>query len=324
MNEFEAVLKRDAVTELTNYGLLKVQGDDAAEFLHNQFTNDLKQGVSDAQSQLSAYCSPKGRILSLFRIFKRDDAYYLSMPRELIEATHKRLSMFVLRAKVTLEDVSDSLVQVGVSGPNIEQKLMAVVGELPETINGVSSHGNLTIIQIPGPFFRYQLIGPADEARQAYNRLSTFMAEVSPAAWELLDIRAGIPVIHDANVEAFVPQMVNLQAIGGLSFKKGCYPGQEIVARMEYLGKLKRRMYLAHAGSDTPPAPGDAVHLCDGEARKAGVVVCAQPNPDGGSELLLVAEIEAAENSTLSLDENAAVPLRLEDLPYSLPHRESK
>ena len=316
MNEFDAVLNRDAVTELSDYGLIKAEGEDAMEFLHSQFTNDLKQGVTQALSQLSAYCSPKGRILSLFRIFKANDAYYLAMPRELVEATHKRLSMFVLMSKVKLEDVSGQTTQVGVSGPNIDQKLMAMVGELPEEVDGVASHGNITIIRIPGPFPRYQLCGPAEEMAQAYTRLSTFMAEVSPNAWELLDIEAGIPVIHQANVEAFVPQMVNLQAIGGLSFKKGCYPGQEIVARMEYLGKLKRRMYRVHSSGELA-APGDPVYVHDGEARKAGTVVMAQPHPAGGSELLIVAEIEAAENSILHQLEDTDSPLKFEELPYS-------
>jgi folate-binding protein YgfZ len=316
MNEFDAVLNRDAVTELSDYGLIKAEGEDAMEFLHNQFTNDLKQVVTETQSQLSAYCSPKGRILSLFRIFKANDAYYLAMPRELVEATHKRLGMFVLMSKVKLEDVSGQITQVGVSGPNIDQKLMAMVGELPEEIDDVASHGNITIIRIPGPFPRYQLFGPPEEMAQAYTRLSTFMAEVSPNAWELLDIEAGIPVIHQANVEAFVPQMVNLQAIGGLNFKKGCYPGQEIVARMQYLGKLKRRMYRVHSSGE-PAAPGDNVYLHDGEARKAGTVVMAQPHPEGGSELLIVAEIEAAENSTLHQLEDTDSPLKFEEMPYS-------
>lgn len=317
MNEFDAVLNRDAVTELNDYGLIKATGADAEEFLHNQFTNDLKQGVTETQSQLSAYCNPKGRVLALFRLFKADEAYYLSMPRALVEATHKRLSMFVLRSQVTLEDVSEQLTQVGVSGPNIDQKLMAVVGELPQAVDAVSSHGNITIIQIPGPFPRYQLIGPPEEMSQAYNRLSTFMAEVSPQAWELLDIHAGVPVIRQATVEAFVPQMINMQAIGGLSFKKGCYPGQEIVARMEYLGKLKRRMYLCHS-DEAPAAPGDPIWVHEGEPRKAGTVVIAQPRPEGGSDLLVVAEIEAAEKHPLHQSEDTDSPLHLLELPYSL------
>ena len=318
MNEFEAVLNSDVVANLDDYGLIKVEGDDAETFLHAQFSNDLQQGVSETTSQLSAYCSPKGRVLALFRIFKANNSYYLSMPHELIEATHKRLSMFVLMSKVTLTDVSDSIGQLGVSGPNSEQKLMAMAGQPPESIDKVVTNENISIIKIPGPHPRFQIVGPAKEIKSLNNKLGTFVAEVSANAWQLLDIHAAIPVIKQANVEAFVPQMINLQAINGLSFKKGCYPGQEVVARMQYLGKLKRRMYLAHSDSETIAEAGDSIFVNADEPRKTGVVVIAQPVPDGGSDLLIVVEIESAENQTLHLHETTTSALTLKPLPYPL------
>ena len=318
MNEFEKVLNTDVVAKLNDYGLIKVEGDEAETFLHAQFTNDLQQGVSENNSQLSAYCSPKGRILSLFRIYKANNAFYLSMPRELIEATHKRLSMFVLMSKVTLTDETDNIHQLGVSGPNSEQKLMALVGQPPETVDQVVTNENISIIRIPGPHPRFQIIGPAKEIKSLNNKLGTFVAEVSANAWQLLDIHAAIPIIKLANVEAFVPQMINLQAINGLSFKKGCYPGQEVVARMQYLGKLKRRMYLAHSDNDAIAEPGDNIFVNVDEPRKTGVVVTAQPAPDGGCDLLIVVEIESAENQPLHLDGNMISALSLKPLPYSL------
>ncbi len=317
MNEFDAVLKQDTAVELSDYGLIKVEGDDAQTFLHNQFTNDLEHGVTETTSQLSAYCSPKGRILALFRIFLSNGAYYLAMPRELIDATQKRLSMFVLMSKVSLEDVSDSVKQLGVAGRGIEEKLRALVGQPPEEMNGVATSENVSIIRIPGPFPRFQLLGPADEISSLSSKLTTFATEISPNAWELLDIHTAIPVIKQANVDAFVPQMVNLQAVDGLNFKKGCYPGQEIVARMQYLGKLKRRMYLAHSNSE-PAAPGDSIYVHEAEPRKVGTVIMAQTNPEGGSDLLLVAEIEATDSQPLHLLENTDSALELQELPYSL------
>lgn len=318
MNEFEKVLNTDIVARLDDYGVIKVEGDDAETFLHAQFTNDLQQGVNENSSQLSAYCSPKGRILALFRIFKANNAFYLSMPRELVEATHKRLSMFVLMSKVTLTDESDSINQLGVSGPNSEQKLMALVGQPPEEMDQVVTKENTSVIRIPGPQPRFQIIAPSKEIKSLNNKLGTFVSEVSADAWQLLDIHAGIAVIKQVNVEAFVPQMVNLQAINGLSFKKGCYPGQEVVARMQYLGKLKRRMYLAHSDNETIAQPGDSVFVNADEPRKTGVVVIAQPAPDGGCDLLIVVEIESTENQSLQLDENMASALTLKPLPYSL------
>jgi folate-binding protein YgfZ len=318
MTEFETALNKDIVVELANYGLIKAAGEDAQTFLHNQFTNDLQQGVTENSSQLSAYCSPKGRVLALFRVFQANDAYYLSMPGELVEPTLKRLRMFVLMSKVTLEDVSDSMHQLGVAGRGIDQKLIALAGHPREEMNGVSTEGNISILTIPGPVPRCQLVGPNDEIASLKNKLATFAAEVSPAAWELLDIHAGIPIIKTATIEAFVPQMINLQAIDGLSFKKGCFPGQEIVARMEYLGKLKRRMYLAHSPMEQAPAAGDDIYVHGTEPRKVGEVVLAQSGPEGGIDLLLVAEIEAAEGQPLHLSEKTESTLELRPLPYSL------
>lgn len=318
MNEFEKVLNTDIVAKLDGYGLIKVEGDDAETFLHAQFTNDLQQDVSDSSSQLSAYCNPKGRILSLFRIYKANNAFYLSMPRELIEATHKRLSMFVLMSKVSLTDESDNISQLGVAGPNSEQKLMALAGQPPEAIDQVITNENISIIRIPGPHQRFQIIGPTKEIKSLNNKLGTFVTEMSANAWQLLDIHAGLPVIKQANVEAFVPQMINLQAINGLSFKKGCYPGQEVVARMQYLGKLKRRMYLAHCDNETIAQPGDSIFVDADEPRKTGVVVVAQPAPDGGSDLLMVVEIESADNQTLHLLNDITSTLTIRPLPYLL------
>ncbi len=318
MNEFEAVMNKDTAVELSDYGLIKIEGDDAETFLHAQFTNDLQHGVDDSRSQLSAYCSPKGRILALFRIYKSNNIYYLSMPREIVEATHKRLSMFVLMSKVTLENVSDSIGQLGVAGPGIEEKLKALVGQPPEEMDGVAVSDAVTIIRIPGPYPRFLLLGATDEIGSLSTKLTTFATEVSPNAWELLDIRAAIPVIHQANVDAFVPQMVNLQAIDGLNFKKGCFPGQEIVARMQYLGKLKRRMYLVHSDCEDVATTGDAIYVHESEPRKVGTVVMAQPAPQGGSDLLIVAEIEATDTQALHQLENAESPLQLMELPYSL------
>lgn len=318
MNEFMTVTQQDCIVTLDDYGLIKISGADAQEFLHNQFTNDLKQGATETHSQLSSYCSPKGRVLALFRIFMSRGDYYLSMPRPVIEATLKRLKMFVLMSKVTVEDVSDSITQLGVSGLNTADKLKMIGEELPETINAVSHCGNIDIISVPGNEPRFLLLGPADEIHETKAKLMSEMEEVSPAAWELLDIQAGQPVVRIKNVEAFVPQMINLQAVDGLSFKKGCYPGQEVVARMQYLGKLKRRMYLGHCDLETPPAPGAEVFCHEPDTRKAGVVLMAQPAAQGGTDMLIVTEIEATEKQTLFAAADKNSPIQIHDLPYGL------
>ncbi len=319
MNTIEAALNSHIVASLSDYGVIKAEGDDAQTFLHNQFTNDLKQGVSESNSQLSAYCSPKGRILALFRIFKQGDAYYMVMPKDTLEATLKRLRMFVLMSKVTLADVSDEIVCLGFSGPQSEEKLKALLDDVPAHVDGVCTHGDTTVIRVPGPLPRFEIISPLVEAEKLQDELSKGATTADNNVWQLLDIKSGIPAILAANIEAFVPQMINLQAINGLSFKKGCYPGQEIVARMQYLGKLKRRMYLLQCNNTKHiPQPGDTVFTPgDNGDHKAGVVVTAQAS-DNSVALLAVIEIAKAESAPLFLENTTDPELVIQELPYPL------
>lgn len=316
--ESEATLNGDIIADLSHFGLISATGDDAQTFLHNQFTNDLKQ-VDAQHSQLSAYCNPKGRMLALFRAFKRDDTYFLSLPRETLGATLKRLRMFVLMSKATLEDASDALIHIGIAGPNATDRVTQRFGSAPNDIGAVTQADGVTIIRVAGPQPRYELYGELAAIQALWDDWRQTLRPVGAAAWELLDIHAAIPVLHAANVEAFVPQMVNLEAVGGLSFTKGCYPGQEIVARMKYLGKLKRRMYVAHVDSDTPPEPSAAIMAgADSGERKVGEIVMAQPVPQGGVDLLAVIEIESANHHPLFLNTLDGPAVELKTLPYTI------
>ncbi len=308
------------VAHLTDTALIKVEGADSHTFLHNQFTNDLRL-VNDQTSQLSSYCSPKGRMLALFRIYKQGDAYYMAMPKSIVEPTIKRLRMFVLMSKVTFTDISDDTIHLGFSGPQSAKRLQALVGEVTTAIDGVSQHDGITIIQIPGPQPRFDLFGPTEKLTTLQQQLMADAREVDNNQWRLLDIHAGLPTIQAETIDTFVPQMVNLQAINALNFKKGCYPGQEIVARMHYLGKLKRRMFLAHVDSSTAPLPGASLFGPNNEQgleHKSGTVVSAQLNPKGGCDLLAVLEIEATENSTIHLQSATGPTITLLDLPYTV------
>ena len=317
MNTIEVALNNHVVARLSDHGVIKVEGDDAQIFLHNQFTNDLKQGVTDANSQLSAYCSPKGRILALFRIFKQGNAYYMVMPGAAIEATLKRLRMFVLMSKVTLTDASSEIACLGFSGSESEEKIKAVLGGAPEHVDEVYCAGSISIIRVPGPLPRFEIVAPLTEIKKLQTTLGEKFTTASHHVWQLLDILAGIPAILAANVDAFVPQMVNLQAVNGLSFKKGCYPGQEIVARMQYLGKLKRRMYLLQSNTQNIPQPGDAIFTAGDH--KTGIVVTAQAS-DNGIVLLAVVEIAKAEGTSLHLDNACGPKLEIQALPYAVDH----
>lgn len=314
--ELSVAITGNVFADLSHYGLISAHGDDAETFLQGQFTNDIRK-VTDAHSQLSGLCNPKGRLLATFRAFHRSDSYYLCLPDTMLEDVIKRLRMFVLRSKVTLEDASDTFVHLGVSGGDAEEELRKCVGELPETVDAVVQAGNHTIIRVPGINPSYEIFTTVDDARQLWDRLNVQSAPIGANAWQLLDIQAGIPVISPQTREAFVPQMTNLQLIDGVSFQKGCYTGQEIVARMQYLGKLKRRMYRARVGN-TPTLTGEEEIFAAGNRQQSvGKLVSAAPHPDGGYAILVVLQIASAEGeSGLHLGSAEGPSLELETLPY--------
>lgn len=312
----------DVICDLSHYGLIAAYGDDVVSFLQGQFTNDLAQ-VDLEHSQLGAYCNPKGRMISNFRIIRRQQTYYIVLPYELLETTFNRLRMFVLRAKVTLEDASEALAHIGLSGEKSEQQLCDIVGIMPEHTDGVVQHENLSIVRVAGTTPRFEIYGLLEDITKLWQALDVHAAPVGADVWELLNIRAGLPVIVSETSEAFVPQMANMELINGVSFKKGCYTGQEIVARMHYLGKLKRRMYHIHINTDETPMPGDKLRTEDSKATQdIGSLVSAQQNPDGGYEALAVIQIKDAEGSALKLHDANGPAVKVLELPYSLEVKE--
>lgn len=306
------------LVDLSHLGLIAARGADTVTFLQSQLTNDARE-LNTERTQLSGYCTAKGRLLAIFRLFQRGDTVYLQLPYELLEATLKRLRMFVLRSKVTLEDATDTLVRFGFSGPQSEAQLADALGRAPTAVNTGAQLSDITVLRLPGPVPRFELIGELPAMRALWERLAVNAAPVGAEVWNLLDIRAGLPQVYASSVEEFVPQMVNLPVVGGVSFTKGCYPGQEIVARMQYLGTLKRRMYLAHIDADTPPAPGIALHESGSENTQAvGHVVDARPAPDGGCDLLGVIVIASAERGAIHVGAVDGPKLTLRELPYAM------
>lgn len=315
--ENRAVLNGDIITDLSHHGLIVAHGDDTVTFFQNQFCNDIN-AVDTGHCQLSAHCSAKGRILSAFRVVQRDGSYYLSLPREILEETLKKLRMYVLRSKVTLEDASEAFVRIGLSGPRAEQLLSGALGEIPAGVDEVVTRQDYSILRLPGLHPRFEIWGELDAIQQLWGKLDVHAAPVGSGLWQWLDIRAGLPSIHPATVDSFVPQMVNLEALGGVSFRKGCYPGQEVVARMRYLGTLKRRMYLAHLDQDTGVQPGDPLFAAGAESGQgAGKVVAVQPHPEGGLDLLAVIVIDSAGGEPIHLHAADGPRLTLLELPYT-------
>lgn len=321
--EEQAAYSNLVLADLSHYALIEASGDDVAEFLQGQLTNDIKL-VSDSMSQLSAYCNPKGRILANFRIFKRESHYFLRIRSDINEATFKRLRMFVLRSKVELVDVSNDFLRIGIAGLNALTKLSSLFENLPNNSDESCTENGITIIKLHGSIPRYEVHGPFEKVKVLWENLQSESVLIGENSWNLLTIRAGIPEIVSETVEAFVPQMVNLQAINSLSFTKGCYPGQEVVARMHYLGKLKRRLFIGSVSSDTLPLSGQSIMSSDDNEQKVGQIVTASWSNDKQIEFLAVLQIEKAEKDKLHVGSSTGPVIELIDLPYSLEIEEKK
>jgi folate-binding protein YgfZ len=314
--ELEIAITGLVFADLGHLGVISVHGKDAAEFLQGQFSNDVRQ-VDEGHNQLSAYCTPKGRVLGLFRLFKRGGTYYLRLPLDTLDAVLERLRRYVLRAEVTLEDATDNFIRIGVTGKEASEELGAVIGSLPEQEGAVVHTQDLSVLRVPGVHPRYEVYALSYEAaRSLWDSLNVRGAPVGLNAWQLTEIQAGLPTVYASTAEQFIPQMLNLQLIDGVNFRKGCYPGQEIVARTQYLGALKRRMYAGRIAADTPPSPGDALYTTEDNVQAAGQLVDAQPHPDGGYAALAVLQISAAEASDLHLGSSDGPAFTLEALPY--------
>lgn len=298
----------DVMSDLSHYAALEVSGEESESFLQNQLTNDL-QAVRAGDSQLSGWCTPKGRLLVLFRVIKLDsNQFLLLLPAELLGSIQKRLQMFVMRSKVIITDNSDHIVRIGFSGPNAVRQLESLANTLPDQVDHGTIQDDLHIIRLQNaPHPRFLLLTNIDQAKAIWGHLDVQSTAVSQHPWELLDIRAGIPTIESRTQESFVPQMINLENLNGLSFTKGCYPGQEVVARMQYLGKAKRALYRITL-QDGTPAAGDALHSpSSSSAQGAGEIVSIEQNREGHWEGLAVVENAVAEANDLTLNADATI-----------------
>lgn len=314
--ELVATAQGTVLCDLGQFGILKVSGEDAQSFLQNLLSSDVRE-VSEQRAQGSSLNSPKGRMQATFLIWRSGTDYFLHLSRSLCPGIQKKLSMYVLRAKVKISDASDEMICLGLSGTGATDLVLECFGSVPQDMLAVEQHGNASIIRAGAQ--RFQINTTPQHAPSLWQKFSAAARPAGSACWDWLNIRAGIPIVLPATQEQFVPQMANLELIGGVSFKKGCYPGQEIVARMQYLGKLKRRMYLAHIDGNTVPQPGDELYSADMEGQASGMVVNASPAPDGGCDLLAVVQISSREAQTVRLQSLQGAVLQFLPLPYSLP-----
>ena len=301
---------RPACAPLTGFGALAVRGPDARAFLHAQLTNDVEHLPAD-RARRAGWCSAKGRLLASFVVIPGADGYLLHLARDLAPAVAKRLAMFVLRSKVAVADVSGEVRQLGVWGAGMQERLAACGLAVPAGDLALVHAGEVAAVRMGDE--RFLVLGPTAQTTELQRRLDLPAGEES--SWTLAEIRAGRPLIVQATQDLFVPQMVNLEAIDGIDFKKGCYPGQEIVARTQYRGQLKRRMVRARAPAGVKLSPAQDLYSDEFPGQASGTVVSAAP-ADGGSELLAVVPIASAEVRRLRATPDGP-PLEVLDLPYS-------
>ncbi len=315
-SELAAASRSAVISDLSPLGVISIHGDDALSFLQGQLSCDVSAVAINA-STYGSYCTAKGRVLATFLLWRGDSGFFMALPRDVLATIQKRLTMFVLRAKVKLADVSSELVLLGLSFAEGGGALAGHFDAVPAEIHRGVREQNGLLLRVSET--RLLWIGDATAATRIWAGLASASKPVGAAAWSWLDIRAGLAWITQATQEQFVPQMINLELIGGVSFQKGCYPGQEIVARTQYLGKLKRRMYLASmAATDAIPAPGTELFSDDLGEQVSGMVVSAQPSPTGGFDLLAVTQTSSVEASVVHLGSPQGPALAFQALPYSL------
>ena len=305
------------VSRLTDWGVIRAVGADAAPFLQGQLTQDV-QNLADAGVRLAGYCSPKGRLLASGPLWRASAEEWLwACSADVLPAVLKRLSMYVLRARCKLSDASADLHLYGLVGEAATQWLGADAPPVPWRVQS-GEQGQLLRLpdgQVPGPTAsalavpRYVLVAPAATAPPA-------LPVLDEGAWEWLEAGSGIARIVAATVERFVPQMVNFEVVGGVSFQKGCYPGQEIVARSQYRGSVKRRGFVFDC--DAPTRPGVEIFHDTDSAQPAGLVVNAG-SWRGTHRALVEVKLAALDNGSLHLAAADGPLLRAREQPYALP-----
>ena len=320
-------LQAGFVAPLSHLGLLALSGDDAVSFLHRQLTNDVEH-LRAHEARLAGYCTPQGRLLATFLLWKTQRQILLQLPRDIQPALQKRLQMFVLRDKVTIADASEQFVLLGLGGRAAEEALASWFPQLPAEPYTRTEGEAGSLIRVADAFGapRYEWIASADTVAKVWPALSANLTPASANAWKLAEIDAGIPLIAASTQEQFVPQMLNYELVGGVSFKKGCYPGQEIVARTQYLGKAKRRMLAATVDlpAGMPPTlAGTDLYSATDPSQPCGKIVNAARESAAQVRCLASLRLDTPVAGAVHLGSADGPVLHFRPLPYALPDAEA-
>ncbi len=326
------VINREQITAgfvapLNELGLMAFAGEEAADFLHNQLSNDVKN-LSENAVRLAGYCTPKGRLLATFLVWKTADVIFLQVPRDMQAALQKRLQMFIMRAKVQQSNASDNKIILGLGGTSASKALSTLFPNLPPEPYTKIEHdelGSLLRLSDAWGHARYQWITSEEIAEKHGAALFPLLHPVGSNAWTLSNIHAGVPQITLPTQEKWVPQMINFDLIGGINFKKGCYPGQEIVARSQYLGTQKRRMALATIANTGNPIQAGMEILCGSDPEQPCGAIVNVVTHDAGSDCLVEIKLAALDNAgtdPIYLQTLQGPILQFMPLPYALQSSE--
>ena len=300
--------------------LLEVTGDDAIAFLQGQLSSDVA-ALSAGQGQFWSYNSPKGRALANGVLWRADTAagpprVFVLLAADLAEAIARRLAMYVLRAKATVRDVRDHYTLLGLAGAGSADAARSALGISVTTLTAVPFRTDATAVALPDG--RVVIASPPAGAPLVHAALARHAATADASMWRWFGIAAGVPKVTAATSDMFVPQALNWDLLGGVSFQKGCYPGQEIIARMRYLGRLKERLYAFRTQAEDVAAATRLYASAFGD-QACGTVVNAAPDPAGGSALLAVVQREAADAGDVRVGALDGPPLLPQRLPYAVP-----
>ena len=298
---------------LHNFGLIRASGKDSFSFLNNQLSNQLSV-VSDQQAQINAYCNPKGRTYCCFLVFMRDGNYYLRTTAELIPTVLKRLQMYVLRADVVLE--YNSLAGIGIGGANSEKLIASTYGRAPAAPGEIIQVQEATIIRVWDHKPRYEIYAPIEYLMRQWKDWEQSASATETKHWSQQEILSGMPHLTLSSTEQFVPQMLNLDVLGGISFSKGCYPGQEVVSRTHYLGKLKRRMY--RFSTDHQPVEIDMPIVVPAYSadQPSGKIIATYTDENKTTHGLAVMRMQGIDTSPIYIGQDKKASLIIEPLPY--------
>ncbi|MGI9277361.1 MAG: YgfZ/GcvT domain-containing protein [Endozoicomonas sp.] len=307
-----------ALAVLESQTVMEIRGPDTGRFLQGQLTSNVDT-LAPGHCQSSAVCTPKGRMYSSFNLLHTEQGYLLAMHEGLVETTASTLGKYAVFFKSGIS-TDINLVCLGLSGDNIDDTIESIFGATPQDSNALKVD-NGWLFKVPGLCSRYELWLPVEDLEKLWEQLTPVFTPAPEDHWRLLDLEAVQPRLRPEAMEKYIPQHLNLASLGSVSFRKGCYTGQEIVARMQNLGELKSRTYRLTSEQQQPVAP--MTKLFNSAGKSIGEVLEAIcPNGETGTEMLAVIRVEAAEAGDVYLDAESSEQLRVQPLPYEINPRE--